>query len=152
MAVFAALLGAMSLDVAAIQDDYPYLDCANAGSTIEQNICAGREVRVLEDTLAHYTNTAYALIREHSDANAELLISEIKESEQLWKAYADAACGAVYTQWSSGTIRNVMAASCHMELIRERTHHIWREYLVTMEGLAKLPEPERTEYDFGVED
>ena len=152
MSAFAAFLGAISLDAAAIQDDYPDLDCANAGSTMEQNVCAGREVRALEATLAHYTDTAYALIRETGDGNSEALIAEIKEGERLWKAYADAACGAVFTQWSSGSIRNVMAASCQMELIRERTHHIWREYLVTMEGLAKLPEPERSDFDFAAED
>lgn len=150
MAVLLAFVGALSIGAATAQDDYPDLDCAKAGSTMEQNICAGRDVEALENTLRHYTDTAYSLIRENSDGDPETLIAEIQDGERLWKAYVDAACGAVYTQWSGGTIRNVMAASCQMELIRERTHHIWREYLVTMEGLARLPEPERTEYDLDV--
>lgn len=148
MTVFLALFGALSISSATVQDDYPDLDCAKAGSTMEQNICAGRDVAALERNLQHYTDTAYALIRENADGDPEALVAEIKEGERLWKAYVEAACGAVYTQWSGGTIRNVMAASCQMELIRERTHHIWREYLVTMEGQARLPEPERSEYAF----
>ena len=149
MAIAAALLSALVLGGAPMQDADIEVDCDNAGSTMEQNICAGREVESLKANLRLYTDTAYALIRENAEEDPEALIAEIAEGERLWSAYVDAACDAVYTNWSGGTIRNVMAASCQMELIRERAHHIWREYLVTMEGLSKLPEPERTRYAFG---
>ena len=43
--------------------------------------------------------------------------------------------------------RTVMAASCEMELIRERTHHVWREYLTPMEGMPRLAEPPRGGFD-----
>lgn len=148
MAVLLAFVSALSVGSATVQDEYPDLDCANAGSTMEQNICAGREVQALEQNLRHYTDTAYKVLREQPDSDPEPLIAEISESETLWKAYVESACGAVYTYWQQGTIRTVMGASCQMELIRERTHYIWREYLVSMEGLARLPEPDRSDYDF----
>lgn len=152
MTVMAALLSALALGATPAQDADVVVDCDTAGSTMELNICAAREVEALKGTLAVYTEAAYALIREMDDGDPEALVAEITEGEKLWRAYVEAACGAVYTQWSSGTIRNVMAASCEMDLIRERTHHIWREYLVTMEGLAKLPEPELRDHAFVSED
>ena len=150
MAFIAAMVGALALGGAVVQDD-PEIDCDNAGSTMEQNHCAAKDVEALYATLKLYTDTAYGLIRETADGDPEALIAEIKAGEQAWQKYVDEACYAVHTNWSGGTIRTVMELSCRMELVRERTHHIWREYLVTMEGLAKLPEPERTEYDFSSE-
>ena len=147
MSVLLAFIGALSIGSAEVQDEWADVDCANAGSTIEQNVCAGREVRALEENLRLYTDTAYRVLRENADTGQEPLIAEIAESQRLWEAYVEAACGAVDTYWQQGTIRTVMAASCQMELIRERTHYIWREYLTPMEGLARLPEPERSTYD-----
>lgn len=145
MAVFTAVIAALVLGIAPAQED-DELDCANAGSTMEQNRCAAREVEALYATLKLYTDTAYTVIRENSDVDPETLIAEIAVGERAWKSYVDDACYAVYTNWSSGTIRTVMELSCRMELVRERTHHIWREYLTPMEGLARLPEPERSTY------
>lgn len=149
MVIAAALFSALVLGSAPIQDEDFEVDCENAGSTIEQNICAGRQVDALRANLRLYTDTAYATIRQNNEGGPDALIAEISEGERLWNTYVDAACGAVFTNWSAGTIRTVMEASCRMELIRERTHHIWREYLVTMEGSAMLPEPERSQYDYG---
>lgn len=151
MAVLLALLGAVSIGTADPQDEWPDLDCAKAGSTMEQNVCAGRDVEALQENLRFYTDTAYALLRRSEDIEPEPLIAEIAESERLWQAYVEAACGAVHTYWQNGTIRTVMAASCEMELIRERTHYIWREYLTPMEGMALLPEPERSQYNYALE-
>lgn len=150
MTALAALFGALLVGSAPAQDEWADVDCRSPGSTIEQNVCAGREVETLERELRRYTDAAYAVLRDDEDGEPEALIAEITESERLWKAYADSACGAVYTHWMSGSIRNVMAASCRMKLIKERTHYIWREYLVSMEGTAQLPEPPRSEYKFTV--
>jgi len=147
MAALLALFGALSISSATVQDDWPDLDCANAGSTMEQNVCAGRDVRALEENLRLYTDTAYAVLRENGERDSEALIAEIREGERRWRAYVQAACGAVDTYWKPGTIRTVMAASCEMELIRERTHHVWREYLTPMEGMPRLAEPPRGGFD-----
>lgn len=150
MAILAALMGALTLGAADVQDD-ELIDCANAGNTIELNICAGRDVAALQENLRFYTDAAYAVIRENGDNDPEQIIAEIAEGERLWHAYVQAACGAVYTQWQQGTIRTVMAASCRMELISERTHYIWREFLAPMDGIARLPEPQRSRFDEGGE-
>ena len=147
MAALLALLGALSISATAVQDDWSDVDCANAGSTMEQNVCAARDVRDLEENLRLYTDTAYAVLQENAERDSEALISEIREGERLWRAYVKAACGAVDTYWKPGTIRTVMAASCEMELIRERTHHVWREYLTPIEGLPRLAEPPRSGFD-----
>jgi len=146
MAALLALFGALSISSATVQDDWSDVDCANAGSTLEQNVCAGRDVRALEENLRLYTDTAYEVLRENGERDSEALIAKIREGERLWRAYVEAACGAVDAYWEQGTIRTVMAASCEMELIRERTHHIWREYLTPMEGMPRLAEPPRSAF------
>lgn len=58
------------------------------------------------------------------------LIKMMKESQNMWVSYEDAECRAVYQKWIHGTIRGLMAGSCTIEMIKQRTHKIWEEYLL----------------------
>lgn len=146
MSVLVALLSALSLDVAAVHDE-PDVDCNNPTTTLEMNHCAARQQQEVETQLKTYLDAAYAKLRAEAEA-PEAVITEIKASQTLWENYTEAACGAVYTHWQSGSIRNLMAASCRMELMRERSHHIWREYLAGTEDddAETYPEPQRAVY------
>lgn len=145
MTVFVALLGALSLGGAVAQDE-PEVDCSNPTTTIEMNHCAARQQVEVETQLKSYLDAAYAKLRGEAEA-PEAVIAEIEASQTLWEGYTEAACGAVYTYWQGGTIRNLMAASCRMELMRERSHHIWREYLAgNDDDPDAYPEPQRAVY------
>ena len=66
----------------------------------------------------------------------------MKESQNMWVSYEDAECRAVYQKWIHGTIRGLMAGSCTIGMIKQRTHKIWEEYLTYEDlTLAILPEP-----------
>ena len=87
MAALLALFGALSISSATVQDDWSDVDCANAGSTLEQNVCAGRDVRALEENLRLYTDTAYAVLRERcglqlswADQSIEAVTSSAEEA------------------------------------------------------------------------
>lgn len=133
----------------ALQDpDLAAVDCSQAMTTIEVNECIGRDLELEQERMNLYLDTAFAVLREEAvgagegpdEANA--LIAEIQAGQTLWQAYADKACAAVYTRWQSGTIRVAMALDCQIELTRQRTHHLWSEYLSFEDSTPPiLPEP-----------
>lgn len=135
-----------------IQDpDLAAVDCSQAMTTIEINACIGRDLDLEQERMNLYLDTAFAVLREEAagagegldEANA--LIAEIEAGQTLWQAYADKACAAVYTRWQSGTIRVAMALDCQIELTRQRTHHLWSEYLSFPDSTEPiLPEPVRS--------
>ena len=133
-------------------DEVASAECENADTTVDLDICAAATVEQAREQLKAYTDTAIAHLRETSPETADKMIAQIRSSEPQWEAYVEGACGAVYTYWEEGTIRSLMASNCELELVRERTHHIWREYLVSMEGYSKLPEPKRGTFDYKLDE
>lgn len=145
MTVLVALLGALSMGAAVVQDE-PDVDCDNPTTTLEMNHCAAQQQQEVEAQLKTYLEAAYAKLRAEAE-EPEAVIAAVEASQKLWEGYADSACEVVYTYWQSGSIRNLMAASCRMELMRERSHHIWREYLAgNADDPTVYPEPQRAVY------
>ncbi|MEG2313651.1 hypothetical protein, partial [Brevundimonas sp.] len=66
MTVFVALLGALSLDVTAVQDE-PDVDCSNPTTTLEMNHCAARQQEEVETQLKTYLDAAYAKLRAEAE-------------------------------------------------------------------------------------
>lgn len=133
----------------ALQDpDLAAVDCSQAMTTIEVNACIGRDLDLEQERMNLYLETAFAVLREEATGagegldEADALIAEIQDGQTKWQAYADKACAAVYTRWQSGTIRVAMALDCQIELTRQRTHHLWSEYLSFQDSTPPiLPEP-----------
>lgn len=64
------------------------------------------------------------------------------KAEQAWYTYRDAECGAVYENWSQGTVRGLMAIQCRRRLTQQRTHAIWTNWLTYADRTPPiLPEP-----------
>lgn len=113
-------------------------NCDNAMTTLDINQCALIELDTAEANMRRYLDAA--LRRHEADA---ALVAAIQQSQARWQDYREAHCDAVYMQWREGTIRGVMSLGCQKALTRERTHTLWENFLVTMEGESQLPEPAR---------
>ena len=113
------------------------LDCDNALTTIEINVCAGRTLDIAETELKTYIATA-----EQKYASEKNVIEALQKSQFAWINYRKSHCHAIYEKWSRGTIRGVMFSSCMLQLTKERTHTIWSDYLKYMDATPPLlPEP-----------
>lgn len=122
-------------------------DCTQALTTLEINDCRAEDLRLETARMQTYLDAAITSVRSEAEepAAAEILVEEIQTSQALWQAYADQACSAVYTRWQAGTIRVMMALGCQISLTRQRTHHLWTEYLSFPDDTPPLlPEPVRT--------
>lgn len=118
------------------------LDCENAVTTIEINICIGQEIVVANHSLSQYILKA----KERYTAKATV-IALIDQSQQDWLVYRQSHCDAVYDIWSDGSIRGVMFGECMLKLTEQRTHQIWDDYLTYMDDTPPLlPEPKQTHH------
>ncbi|RBP69559.1 lysozyme inhibitor LprI family protein, partial [Marinobacter nauticus] len=115
-----------------------------ADSTHENDPQTMREIQQAEKTkmeIASEEMDAYlaeALIAEVEQKNA------IQNAQSLWEQYANAHCDAVYERWSGGSVRFFEYYRCHKELILERTHVIWKEFLTYPDNTPPvLPDPKK---------
>lgn len=134
-------------------------DCHQALTTLEINDCVAEDLRLETVRMEAYLDAAIGQVRIEAEesgedaAAADDVIGEIRASQDLWGSYAERACDAVYTRWQAGTIRVVMALNCQIDLTRERTHYLWREYLPYPDSTpAVLPEPVKAVSEEGVGD
>ncbi|MCG4259878.1 DUF1311 domain-containing protein [Acetobacter senegalensis] len=66
-----------------------------------------------------------------------------QHSETAWKAYRDAECRAVFTNWQQGTLRIMMQLGCERRLTRQRTYTVWQNWLTFQDSTPPvLPRPE----------
>jgi len=122
----------------------PPLDCREAMTTLEINDCAAKDVATQEARMATYLAASVEVLRTEAEGpeQAKTVIAELQASQKAWQAYADSACGTVYTRWQSGSIRNLMALTCRERLTQQRTHTLWTDYLLYLDDTPPdLPEP-----------
>jgi uncharacterized protein YecT (DUF1311 family) len=113
------------------------IDCKNAITTYEMNVCAGREMEAADAELDKYLTKA-----KHKYSEEKRVVDLLVKSQEAWLAYRKVYCDGIYEMWSSGTIRGVMYGSCMVQLTKQRTHKIWEDYLTYMDSTPPLlPEP-----------
>ena len=113
------------------------IDCENAMTTYEMNICAGMETEAADTLLEKYLAKAK---EKYNDETA--VITSLVKSQDAWIIYRKTHCDAIYEMWSGGTIRGVMFGGCMLQLTKQRTHKIWEDYLTYMDSTPPmLPEP-----------
>ena len=115
------------------------IDCNNAVTTFDINVCEGKKLKEAEVKLVQYLAKALEVIKEQKEA-----FSSLEKSQTAWEEYKDEYCDAVYENWSDGSIRGFMQISCLIKLTNQRTHNIWQDYLTYMDSSPPiLPEPEK---------
>lgn len=120
-------------------------DCGNAVTTVEVNACVALDLEREQGRMERYLAEAQRRAREldaqpYGTPTAQQ--AYLNASQTAWQAYAQIACEGVHDHWKDGTIRTVMYLDCRIEMIRERTHVIWRNYLTYADSTPPiLPEP-----------
>lgn len=110
------------------------------GTTTEMNECMAGILERAEERKDRYLAAA---ITRHEDTPE--LAEMIRQSDAAAEAYRGAECEAVHEDWKEGTIRTIMALSCHIALVDERTRTIWQNWLTYMDSTPPvLPEPGRS--------
>jgi hypothetical protein len=109
----------------------------NFKNTIEINEEELQQVKITQIIHAKYYNAALKSIKESDEEAAKIF----ENSESLWKTAYNQYCDSIYQYWISGTIRTVKYETCLIEQIKQRTHDIWRDFILTEEGSSLLPEP-----------
>ncbi len=113
------------------------IDCEAAITTIEINVCKGREVETAEATL-----NKYFLASINRNSNDQEVIKMVRKSQETWEQYREEHCSAIYQMWIEGTIRGAMYGQCKLQLTKDRTYELWRSYLTYMDSTPPvLPEP-----------
>jgi len=87
------------------------LDCDNAKTTRQMNVCAGREVDAASKQLDEYLAKAKQKYSEEAS-----VVDLLGKSQIAWLAYQKQYCDAIYDMWSGGTIRGVMFHGCMLKL------------------------------------
>lgn len=120
-------------------------------NTVEMNQCEGDALAQDEATHQKYAKAALAFLQKQiTDTKDDDTVKVLKESqkafqhsETAWKAYRDAECGAVFTNWQQGTLRVMMQLGCDRRLTRQRTYTIWQNWLTFQDSTPPvLPRPE----------
>ena len=113
------------------------LDCENAYRTADMNQCASQEWQSAKQAMEQY----YEASLKHHEEN-ENLTQAITAGQESWDNYQNKHCGAIYTQWQDGSIRDVVTFGCKTKLAKQRTHELWESFLTYMDDTPPvLPEP-----------
>jgi len=135
--VFAIVFVCLSFSVSATDK---MIDCGNSSSvvtTIDINKCESKNLVLAQTELNKYLKASLK-----NNAEDLELIKSINLAQKDWQAYTSSHCGAVYTQWRGGSIRNAMAIACKITLTQQRTHELWSHFLTYMDSTVPvLPEP-----------
>ncbi|MCC2975423.1 DUF1311 domain-containing protein [Sphingomonas sp. PL-96] len=122
-----------------------FLQAANPASctgddTPSINACASAEFDAADAELNRYYQAAMRRLRSEGEGEAA---KELVKAQRAWIQYRDAECGAVYQNWSGGSIRTLMGISCQTRLTKLRTHVIWSHWLTYMDSTPPiLPRPD----------
>lgn len=113
------------------------VNCDNAFTTYDMNVCAGRDMEQADAKLDKYLTAAKERYVDEPD-----VVASLDKSQQAWLTYRQIYCDGIYDLWSDGTIRGVMFASCVIALTEQHTHQLWLDYLTYMDSTDPiLPEP-----------
>lgn len=123
MSLRSLFLAILLCSVNAFADDGADVDCSNAITTMEVDICASRELEIVETDL----NKAYqSLMRgltkpePGEEENYALARKRLLEAQRAWVTFREADCQAQYALHASGTIRNAIYIGCMSERATQR--------------------------------
>lgn len=115
--------------------------CQDAMTTVDMNDCYGE---IYARALAQKNRHLDAALKRHEGQPA--VTDLIRASDMTFEAYRKSECGAVWENWSDGSIRTIMSVACSIELTDRRTQTIWENWLTFMDSTPPvLPEPKPTQ-------
>ena len=128
----AALAASAAVSIAAPMDT-----CTNSPTTVDRIECRENQLRAEETKQRQYLDAAVKRA-----ALFDLKSQNLTDEQSAWVKYRESHCGNVYLLWAQGSIRYEMAATCNIQLARERTYDLWRSYLTNLDSTPPvLPNP-----------
>ena len=107
---------AMLAPVASAADDPP-LNCNNAVSQNDMNMCADREYKAADRQL----NSAYRKLITHLDVREKALLAT---AERAWVAFRDKECTYQSSENEGGSIYPLVYTGCLLRLTEARTREL----------------------------
>lgn len=108
--------------------------------------CLDQAWREEEERMRRYQQAAVeAVIARADETSPDQTEAFIAASQAVWAAYAEIECQGVAEQQGPGTLVGMELRLCMIELMRERSQTLWRNYgLGQGDGGPGLPEPTLT--------
>jgi uncharacterized protein YecT (DUF1311 family) len=131
-AALLALAALIAPPTASATEPQPRIDCANAMTTAEMNVCAERDLDKADAALnAAYQRALKAIPGKAVDEPYDTRSWEeaLRKSQRAWLAYRDAECkDHTPMHWSGGTGTTVAVLGCLAALTEARTKELAAHY------------------------
>ncbi|HVK90936.1 MAG TPA: lysozyme inhibitor LprI family protein [Mycoplana sp.] len=121
---------ALFAPAASAQDAEPELDCANAVTQMEMNLCAQVDYEAADDEL----NRAYRAamkVMETTDADLGEIdpaypgaVGALKKAQRAWIPYRDAHCELAGFEARGGSLEPMLVSACLADLTLKRTQEL----------------------------
>ena len=117
----------------AIQDAPRIETCETQRNTLEMNECGAARLALERVRMDRYLAAARDVMTAHQEMTPPEydvdLTARLEASQASFEAYAEAQCQTVYDMHIGGTIRTIMYIGCMEDMLQQRTHRIWLDYL-----------------------
>lgn len=122
------------LALALVLQDPPQIEtCVTQRNTLEMNECGAARLALERARMDRYLDAARATlvdVQGYTPPEYEVDLSARLEASQVsFEVYAEAQCQTVLETYIGGTIRTVMYLGCMEDLVQQRTHRIWIDFL-----------------------
>lgn len=130
------ILAAMALPVLAQEE--PVVDCANATTQSDLNICAYRDYQAADGALNPAYRKALTAAQETDrqigeyDEKAVGAVDALKKAQRAWIPYRDGQCALAGFAARGGSMEPMLVSGCLAELTAKRTE----ELKATVENLG----------------
>ncbi|MCZ4091805.1 lysozyme inhibitor LprI family protein [Sinorhizobium psoraleae] len=128
MRIFAPLVGLLLLSaVSAVAQEQPTVDCQNAVTQADMNICAGQDYDRADAELNKVYKQAVAatqaMDKELGEIDAAYVGANeaLKKAQRAWIGYRDGQCELAGFEARGGSMEPMLVSGCLAELTRKRT-------------------------------
>ncbi|MDK1489926.1 lysozyme inhibitor LprI family protein [Sinorhizobium sp. 7-81] len=128
MRIFAPLVGLLLLSaVSAVAQEQPTVDCPNAVTQMDMNICAGQDYDRADAELNKVYRQAVAatqaMDKELGEIDAAYVGANeaLKKAQRAWIGYRDGQCELAGFEARGGSMEPMLVSGCLAELTRKRT-------------------------------
>ncbi len=115
----------VSATVAMAQE--PEVDCDNAQTQMDMNICAGRDYKTADNELNAVYKKALEAAKETDEGFKDMgeqyvgAVDALKRAQRSWIGYRDGQCELAGFESRGGSMEPLLVSSCLADLTRKRT-------------------------------
>jgi len=124
----------VSTTLSGAQDGEPEVDCDNAETQMEMNICADRDYADADGELNAAYKKAMAAAQkmdvEYKDMGEQYVgaVDALKRAQRAWIGYRDGQCELAGFEARGGSLEPLLVSGCLADLTRKRTAELKAVY------------------------